>query len=121
VIRRPDRRTTSDLNYLGRLNGADPPIRAAIALTDRFLALARTRNGPGLTPWLADAAASDLPEFRDFAASLRQDEAAVRAGLTLSWSNGPVEGAVHRLKLKKREHYGRAGFELLRARVVNSG
>lgn len=121
VIRRPDRRTTNDQNYLDRINGADPPIQAAIKLTDRFLALARTRNGPGLTPWLADAAASDLPEFRDFAASLRQDEAAVRAGLTLAWSNGPVEGAVHRLKLKKREHYGRAGFDLLRARVIRSG
>jgi transposase len=120
VIRRPDRRTLNDQTYLGCLNGADPPIRAAVAMTDRFLDLARTRNGPGLTPWLADATASGLPEFRDFAASLRQDEAAVRAGLSLPWSNGQVEGAVHRLKLKKRQHYGRAGFDLLRARVLGS-
>ena len=121
VIRRPDRRRPSDRHYLGRLDRADPPIRAAVALAERFLSLSRTRDGNGLTPWLADAAASGVPEFRAFAASLRQDGAAVRAGLSLNWSNGPVEGAVHRLKLKKREHYGQAGFDLLRARVLSTG
>jgi transposase len=121
VVRRPDRRTPSDHHYLGRLADADRPIRTAVLLAEQFLSLARTRNGPGLTPWLAEAAASVVPEFRAFAASLRQDEAAVRAGLSLNWSNGPVEGAVHRLKLKKREHYGRAGFALLRARVLDTG
>jgi transposase len=121
VVRRPDRRRPSDRHYLGRLDRADPPIRAAVALAERFLSLSRTRDGNGLTPWLADAAASGVPEFRAFAASLRQDGAAVRAGLSLNWSNGPVEGAVHRLKLKKREHYGQAGFDLLRARVLSTG
>ena len=53
-----------------------------------------------------------------FAASLRRDEDAVRAALTESWSSGPVEGQVNRLKVIKREMYGRAGFDLLRCRVL---
>jgi transposase len=49
---------------------------------------------------------------------LQKDLAAVRAGPTGEWSNGPVEGFVHKLKLLKRQGYGRAGFELLRARLL---
>ena len=53
-----------------------------------------------------------------FAAFLRKDLSAVRAGLTEIWSNEPVEGFVHKLKLVKRQGYGRAGFDLLRARML---
>jgi transposase len=55
--------------------------------------------------------------MRRFAAGLRKDMDAVRAGLTQKWSNGPVERFVHKLKLLKCQGYGRAGFDLLRARV----
>ena len=58
--------------------------------------------------------------MRSFARGLRQDEAAVRAALTLDWSNGPVEGRVNRLKSIKRSMYGRARFDLLRARVLHA-
>ncbi len=50
----------------------------------------------------------------------RKDLSAVRAGLTESWSNGPVEGFVHKLKLIKRQMYGRAGFVLLCKRVLGA-
>lgn len=56
--------------------------------------------------------------MRSFAAGLKKDRAAVRAGLTETWSNGPVKGFVHKLKLLKRQGYGRAGFGLLRARML---
>jgi transposase len=56
--------------------------------------------------------------MRNFAAGIRKDLAAVRAGLTEGWSNGPVEGFVNKLKLIKRQGYGQAGFELLRARML---
>jgi transposase len=62
-----------------------------------------------------------VPELRSFAASLRQDESAVAAALTERWSNGPVEGHVNRLKMIKRQMYERAGFRLLRARVLHAG
>ena len=56
--------------------------------------------------------------MRRFVEGVRQDEAAVRAGVETRWSNGPVEGHVNRLKAVKRQIYGRAGLDLLRRRVV---
>jgi len=65
--------------------------------------------------WREDARQSPLASF---AKHLCRDEAAVRAALQYHWSNGPVEGNVHRLKLIKRSMYGRANFDLLRLRVI---
>ena len=59
--------------------------------------------------------------MRGFASSLQQDQAAVEAGLSLPWSNGPVEGSNNRLKFLKRRGYGRAHFDLLRRRVLQPG
>jgi transposase len=56
--------------------------------------------------------------LRRFAASLKTDQGAVRAGLVESWNNGPVEGFIHKLKLVKRQGYGRANIDLLKARVM---
>ncbi len=80
----------------------------------------RTRQGEGLADWLAEADASAVAELRAFAAGLRADEAAVQAGLTEPWSTGPVEGQITRLKRIKRQGYGRAGFALLRQRVLRA-
>jgi transposase len=66
------------------------------------------------------AESSACPELRRFAAGIRRDEAAVSAAVRGPWSNGPVEGHVNRLKMIKRQMYGRAGFVLLRARVVRA-
>lgn len=60
----------------------------------------------------------DLPKLHGFAAGLERDLAAVTAGLTLPWSSGVVEGHVNRIKLLKRQMFGRAGFDLLRKRVL---
>jgi transposase len=60
----------------------------------------------------------DLPSLHNFAAGLKRDLAAVTAGLTLRWSSGVVEGHVNRIKMLKRQMYGRAGFRLLRKRVL---
>jgi transposase len=92
-------------------------VAAACALVDEFLGMVRKAVTTPLADRLARAERSSSPAVRSFAASLRTDEAAVAAGLTTTWSNGPVEGHVHRLKLIKRQMYGRAGFRLLRARV----
>ena len=53
-----------------------------------------------------------------FAAGLQQDGAAVRAALTSSWSNGQAEGQITKLKMMKRQMYGRANFDLLRRRIL---
>ncbi len=106
-----------DRAYVERLLGLSPALAAARDLAFRFGALVRARSADALTPWLADAEGSEL---HGFAAGLRQDEQAVRAALTLPWSSGQVEGQVTRLKLVKRQSYGRAKLDLLRARLVRA-
>ena len=71
-----------------------------------------------LEAWLRDARACGVPAVETFAAGLEQDGAAVRAALTTPWSNGQTEGGITRLKLLKRQMYGRAGLDLLRRRML---
>ena len=106
-----------DRAYVERLVAVSPALAAARDLAQRFGALVRARSADALTPCLADAGNSEL---RGFAAGLRQDEQAVRAALTLPWSSGQVEGQVTRLKLVKRQGYGRAKLDLLRARLIHA-
>ena len=68
--------------------------------------------------WLADACDGNVRAVATFAAGLKQDGAAVRAALTLPWSNGQTEGQVTKLKLLKRSMYGRAKLDLLRQRLL---
>jgi transposase len=85
----------------------------------RFQQMLRERRGEELDAWLETAMHSGIPEWRAFVRKLRQDHAAVWAGLTLKWNNGPVEGHINRLKFVKRSMYGRANFALLRLRVLH--
>jgi transposase len=71
-----------------------------------------------LPAWIEEAKACGITAVAGFAQGLVQDLAAVEAALSLSWSNGQTEGQVNRLKLVKRSMYGRAGLDLLRARVL---
>lgn len=107
-----------DRAYRRALCGQDRQIAQAAALGQRFLTLVRERQADAQEKWLAEAEASGIKEMQNFAQSLRRDEDAVKAALTTEWSNGQTEGQVNRLKLIKRTMYGRAGFELLRKRVL---
>lgn len=100
------------------LLGRDPEIQAARDLARGFSALVRERDYAALAPWLTNVAASAVPEFHGFAAVLERDRAAVEAALTTKWSSGQIEGQITRLKLLKRQAYGRASFALLRKRAL---
>jgi transposase len=89
-------------------------------LAQDFADLVRQRQEGGLTAWMEKAEASGLDEFKTFVNGLRRDEAAVRAGLSVRWNNGPPEGNNNRLKLVKRSMFGRANFDLLRKRVLSA-
>jgi transposase len=104
--------------YLGRVCEADGALADTRRLTQEFAEMVRRLEGEDLDGWLKDAEESSSTAIRSFAAGLKKDLDAVRAGLTQEWSNGPVEGFVHKLKLLKRQGYGRASFELLRARML---
>lgn len=120
-IRRPEDREPAEEQRLDRIRGVNAEVEEALRLADEFVAMVRERSGAGLADWLTKAAGAAAPEMRGFVGGIRQDEAAVKAGLTEAWSNGPVEGHVNRLKVIKRTMYGRAGLELLRARVLHAG
>jgi hypothetical protein len=87
-------------------------------LAMRFRGLLSRRDPEPLDRWLSEAASSGIHGMRRFAATLRQDLAAVRNAISEPWSNGQTEGQINRLKTLKRSMYGRAGVELLRARML---
>ena len=103
-----------------KLQELSADVAASYPLVQEFLQMVRKESGAQLEDWLAKVAASSLEDLQSFAAGLARDKAAVLAGLVEDWSNGPVEGQVNRLKLKKREMYGRAKFDLLRRRVLDA-
>ena len=80
--------------------------------------MVREKRPEDLDGWLAACAQSEISALATFAKGLRQDYAAVRAALEEPWSSGQAEGQINRLKMLKRQMYGRAGFELLRRRVL---
>jgi Transposase len=71
-----------------------------------------------LEAWLAAVEADDRSGLRSLATGIRYDQQAVTNGLTLHWNSGRVEGTVNKIKMIKRQMYGRAGFDLLRKRVI---
>ena len=101
-----------------RLEQAHADIAVATSLAQQFQDLLRHRDEAALEGWLTDASESGIGPFKHFAASLRRDEAAVRAALSQPWSNGQLEAQVNRLKVIKRVGYERAKFDLLRRRVL---
>ncbi len=94
-----------------------PDLASGIAVAKRLNLLFRRKSQESLEAVLADAASTPLAEF---AASMRRDLAAVQAALDLPWTTSPAEGQINRLKMLKRTMYGRAGFPLLRARVLHA-
>jgi transposase len=97
---------------------ADDEIPPVVESAKKFAALVRRKGSGTLEEWLREVECSSSAEMRGFSGGVRQDQAAVEAALTLPWSNGPVEGQVNRLKVIKRQRYGRANFDLLRRRVL---
>ena len=106
---------------LGELLGQSDTLAGAHQLVRAFASLLHERRGADLDVWVGEAEASGIAEVRAFAAGLRRDWDAVVAGLTLDWSSGQVEGQVNRIKLIKRQMFGRANFDLLRRRVLLAG
>jgi transposase len=104
--------------YVNQLCHMDGHIARAYGLIQAFLVLVRERRGEDLTAWMAEVTCSRISELARFAHGLQDDLVAIKAGVTLEWSNGVTEGHIHRLKLVKRQGYGRAGFALLRQRVL---
>ena len=118
VLRREAQRTEAEAQQLTQLHAQSPAVAEAIDLAQDFATLVRQRQPTQLDPWLQRAATSPLEGIRRFAQGLYEDYDAVKAGVTLPWSNGPVEGHINRLKMLKRQMFGRAHLDLLGRRFV---
>lgn len=97
----------------------DDEVAQSYGLAQQFQQMVRQRQIEHLDPWLERCRSEGASELQSFAAGLRQEGASIRAALSLPYSNGPVEGQITRLKLLKRQMYGRAKLDLLRLRVVH--
>lgn len=118
IMRPRDTLTDSQEKRLLEVRLACPDITRACDLARTFADLLRNQRGQLLMEWIRQAEQDAPKPMQSFAGSLRHDLDAVTAGLTLPWSSGVVEGHVNRLKTIKRAMYGRASFDLLRARVL---
>jgi transposase len=114
----PERLSVKQQARLTLLCQGNAELAATYQLAQEFAMLLRGHKEEELSGWLKKVSESAIAELISFAKGLVRDEAAVRAGLRLPWNQGPVEGAVNRLKLIKRSMYGRAKFDLLRIRVL---
>jgi transposase len=118
VLKQPMKSTAADTQVLTQLKAQHREIAVAIELAQDFVEIVRTRQPDRFDSWLDRATACDVAPLRRFATGLRTDYEAVKAGLTLRWSNGPVEGQINRLKMLKRQMFGRAKIDLLRRRFL---
>jgi transposase len=110
--------TSAEARYVVALTALCPQIADAQRLLRTFRTIVTERCSEQLDPWLEQGERSGISEVVGFAQGLRRDHSAVKAALRYEWSQGPVEGHVNRLKTIKRQMYGRAGFTLLRRRVL---
>jgi transposase len=114
VERKPDEQKVID-----QLRKDCEPLRQAVDFAREFRVIFRERQSAKLLEWIDRAKHDGTPgELKNFAKGLEQDWPCIKSAVELPWSNGRAEGHVNRIKLIKRQMYGRAGFDLLRMRVL---
>ncbi len=119
LARQPEDLDQDEQERLERLLQASAAVQGVYQLVQTFLALVRQRQHEHLRPWMADAMSSGIAEMKSFVAGIERDFEAVENALRLPWSQGQTEGQVNKLKTLKRMMYGRAGFALLRVRMLH--
>jgi hypothetical protein len=119
IMTSPGNLPDADKASLEAILAASPELAAVTASVRAFAAIMNERRGRKLLePWMTAADATGEPALRSFVTGLRADQEAVTNGLSVRWSSGAVEGHVNRVKMLKRQMYGRAGPDLLRRRIL---
>lgn len=119
LTRQPEDLGQEDQERLERLLQTSAAVQAVYHLLQTFLTMVRQRQHKHLRPWMAAAVGSGIAEMKSVVAGIERDFEAVEAALRLPWSQGQTEGQVNKLKTLKRMMYGRAGFALLRVRMLH--
>jgi len=120
LVRDPETLNMTERAVLAQVREACWEASMAYQLVHDFHKIVKGRLGEKLDIWLKAATESGVLAMENFATGIEKDKAAVAAAVTLEWSNGQVEGQVNRLKLRKRQLYGRAKFDLLRQFMLNT-
>jgi transposase len=118
IMTDPGNLTPDDAADLTEIRTSCPELDAVTHHVRDFAAMMRDLRGDLLPAWMERVLADDLPALHSLVTGLRRDQDAVVAGLSSSWSSGQVEGHVTRVKLLKRQGYGRANLDLLRTRIL---
>ena len=118
ILSRPETLTEIEQLRLKAVLANCPELDALTGHVRSFAHMLTERQGERLPQWLDAVRQDDLPSLHTLAAGIDRDRDAVIAGLTLPWNSGVVEGHVNRIKMLKRQMFGRAGFGLLRKRVL---
>lgn len=118
ILLKEDNRDPEETELLERLVTQHPDLTIAVDLADEFLQLLRQQQADAFDGWLIKALTSSLKPFQKFAEGLFEDYAVVKASMMSEVSNGPVEGLINRLKMVKRQMYGRVGLDLLSKRFI---
>ena len=118
LMRHPDRLDPEDRASLAAIRATCPHLDALAAHVTGFAEMMTGRHGERLNAWIAGIDTVDQPDLQSFTVGITRDHHAVVNGLTLPHSSGPVEGNVNRIKMIKRQMYGRANLDLLRKRIL---
>jgi transposase len=118
IMTKPEHRSAGDQVCLKEVLARCPELEATAGHVNAFASMMCQRTGEQLPAWMEAVQADDLPALHSLVASLRRDQAAVTNGLTLPYSSGQVEGTINKIKMLKRQMFGRAKFDLLRKRVL---
>jgi transposase len=114
----PEQLTPEQQVLLERICQTNATLHELYQLGQEFMLMVKQRQARRLDPWLRRVGQSSSTDLHGFASGIKRDYAAVKMALSVLWSQGQVEGQITRLKLLKRQMYGRARFELLRSRVL---
>jgi transposase len=119
LLSRPDQLGPGDQARLAAIMASCPHLDALAGHIRGFAEMMTRRQGLlALENWLAAVEADDQPQLHSFANGIRRDQQAVTAGLALPYNSGAMEGNVNKIKMLKRQMFGRASFPLLRKRVI---
>jgi transposase len=118
ILTDPDNLGDDEKDKLAQARERCPHLDALAGHVTEFAKILTGLHGDRLDDWITAVEADDQPDLHSFARGIKRDHDAVLNGLTLPWSSGVVEGNVNRLKMLKRQMYGRATFGLLRKRVL---